>query len=97
MRLPIYSPGHRTWDGGGPSVYWEAGKRERRIVMLYGFALGILVVVLSVLLSVNLVQVIRMAQNRHRQTMRAIDQANMTASEIQRLLAGRSLRFKGWQ
>jgi hypothetical protein len=65
--------------------------------MLYSVAMGILVVSLSVLLSVNLMQVIRTAQNRYRQTMRAVDQANVTASEIQRLLAGRSFRFKGWQ
>lgn len=67
--------------------------------MFYSFAMGTFGVLFLVLLSFNLMQVIRTAQNRYRQTMRTVDQANMTASEIQRLLAGRSLRFKdkGWQ
>ncbi|MDP2158566.1 MAG: hypothetical protein Q8K68_12760 [Nitrospirota bacterium] len=65
--------------------------------MLFNVAIGILVVFFSILLSVNLVQVVRTVRNRYRQTMRAVDQANMTALEIQRLLANRSLRFKGWQ
>lgn len=90
--------GPRTCSGGGPPVYWkQENEKERRIVMLYNVAIGILVVFFSVLLSVNLVQVVRTIQNRYRQTMRAVDQANMTALEIQRLLANRSLRFKGWQ
>ncbi|MBI5633247.1 MAG: hypothetical protein HZA15_07205 [Nitrospirae bacterium] len=66
--------------------------------MFYSVAIGLSEFFL-VLLSLNLVQVIRTAQNGYRQTMRAADQANMTASEIQRSLADRSLRFKdkGWQ
>ncbi len=75
----------------------QENEKKRRIIMLYNVAIGLLMVFLSVLLSVNLMQVIRTAQTRYRQTMRAIDQANMAAAEIQRLLAGRSLRFKDWQ
>lgn len=65
--------------------------------MLNSIAMGILLVLSSILLSVNLVQGIRTAQKWYRRSMRAADQANMTASEIQRLLAVRSLRSGGWQ
>jgi len=65
--------------------------------MFNSVAMGLLMVFLFVSLSVNLMQVIKIAQSRYRQTLRAVDQANMTASEIQRLLAGRSLRFREWQ
>jgi len=72
-------------------------KNKRRILMLYSVAVGIVVVFVSVLLSINLVQGLRFVQNRYRQTMQAAYRANLAASEIQKLLANRPLRCKGWQ
>ncbi len=82
---------------GEVPLYTEKQKKEneRRIVMLYSVGVGILVVFFSVLLSLNLVQGIKIAQKRYRQTMLAVDRANMAALEIQRLLANRSLRSRG--
>lgn len=82
---------------GEVPLYTEKQKNEneRRIVMLYSVGVGILVVFFSALLSLNLVQGIKIAQKRYRQTMLAVDRANLAASEIQRLLVSRSLRSRG--